>query len=142
MGRLHTASAVLVASAVIGLCAGCGAAKPPDPLGLIEGALAQQYFDAHHAIPSNQEEDLLGREAQGMLARIEAMPAPPAVARAPQVDTRTVQTAQGAAAVDEALLAAYILHFRTLPDPYAQSQLAALAGTASSGPLPLAGGAG
>lgn len=133
LGRLRLAAVSLLAPLLL---AACGAAKPPDPLGLIQGALAQEYFDSHHAIPSTQEETLLGREAQGMLSRIEAMPAPAAAAAAPAVDVATVRATHGAAAVDEALLAAYILHFHAAPDANAQSQLAVLAGS-GEGPLPV-----
>ncbi len=141
MRRLRTASAAVLTSALLGLCAGCGASRAPDPLNLIVAGLTQQYFDAHHAFPSTQEQNLLGRQARGLLARVLAMPAPRAAPRPPQVDTAAIHAAHGAAAVDQALLAAYIIHFRALPGAYAQSQIATLAGTATDGPLPVAHGA-
>lgn len=126
-------SAALVAST------GCGGAtQPTDPLSLIQGALAQQYFDAHHTIPSNQQENLLAREAKGMLAHIYTLPPPPSAATTPQVDIRAVRDAHGSDAVDLALLATYILHFGALPDDYTQSQIGILAGSGGA-PLPVIG---
>lgn len=125
-----------LASGALVLSAGCGHVAT-DPLGLIEGALSQQYFDAHHAFPSDQEDDLLARQAKAMLARVYGMPSPPPAAASPQVDTQAVKNAHGGDAVDEALLAVYILHFGALPDDYTQSQIALLAGTSGGAPLPI-----
>ena len=125
------------AACAVGLMlVGCGAAKPANPLHLIEASLAQEYFDLHHALPSTQEEHLNARLAHGMLARLYSMPPPSRPGKAPRVDLRRLRSAQGRAAVDEALLAAYILHFGALPPGSAQAQIALLAGS-GRGPLPV-----
>ena len=127
-------------AATVGLLAlaACGAAKPADPLSLVQGALSQQYFDDHHALPSNAEENLLARQATGLLNRVYGMPAPEPAGNSPRVDTQSVRAAHGSDAVDEALLAAYILHFGVVPDAYTQSQIAVLSGS-SGAPLPIVG---
>jgi len=138
--RAHRMAVFLAAlgSAALVLASGCGGTKvTTDPLGLVEGALSQQYFDGHRSFPSSQQESLFAREAQAMLARVYGLPAPQIAGVAPKVDLQAVRNAHGGDAVDVALLAVYILHFGALPDDYTQSRLALLAGASGGAPLPV-----
>ncbi len=117
------------------LLAGCGQSTP-GPAALVQGALAQQYFETHHAIPSNAVERQLGQEAQGLLRRVDALP-PPNAATHPKVDVHRVQATHGAAGVAEALLAAYITHFGGTPAPALRVRIASWIGASPQLPLPV-----
>ncbi len=130
--RLVMAILLVAASA---LAAACGQADPK-PLALVEGALAQQYFETHHAIPSNRVDRQIGQEAQGLVRRIDALP-PPVATTHPQLDVHRVQTTHGAAGVVEALFAAYITHFGGPPTPPQRARIAAWIGASPQLPLPV-----
>lgn len=115
--------------------AACG--RPaPNPLALVEGALAQEYFQTHHAIPPNRVDQQIGQEAQGLIRRVDALP-PPAATTHPQVDVQRVQATHGSAGVAEALLAVYITHFGGTPAPLVRRRIAAWIGASPQLPLPL-----
>jgi len=121
------------------LCA-CGrAAAPPDPHALLQGALAQQYFDAHRALPGDAEETQLGQEATGLLTSVYALPAPARSSQALPIAVSSIEQADGDTAVQEALLAAYVLHFGAVPSDPARSAIQNLAGSGGEAPIPVIG---
>jgi hypothetical protein len=138
--RLRVPAAAAAALLIALGAAGCGrGAVPVDAQSLVEGALAQQFFDSHHQIPSNQQEATFGQEASGMLQRVYALPAPPPLPEPLPIDVNAVRQAGGQAGVQEALLAAYVLHFHALPDGAARQAIQTLVGAAGEAPIPVVG---
>jgi hypothetical protein len=137
-GRCRPAVSLLVAGVSL-LSAACGGTPAPDPAALVQGALAQQYFDEHRALPDDRTEAQLAKVAQGLLERVYALPAPPPGPGPIAVDVRKIREARGSSGVEEALLAAYILHFHAIPDDATRAWIAALVGGPVDVALPVLG---
>ncbi len=136
--RWRFLAAVALCPAVLWAATACGSAATDAP-SLVQGALAQQYFDQHHAIPSNQAESQLSALTTGLLDRVYALPAPAPSAQPIHIDVAFIKQTHGDAGVQEALVAAYILHFRALPDDVGRQKIADLIGNGSETPIPVPG---
>ncbi len=116
--------------------AACGSSTPT-ATDLVQGALAQRYFDQNHAIPSNEAESQLTALTTGLLTRVYALPPPAPSAQPLPIDVALIKQTHGDAGVQEALLAAYVLHFHGVPDDVARQQIADLMGNGAETPIPV-----
>ncbi len=134
--RGSAAAAALLLATLLPTVAACDSGTPQAG-DLVQGALAQQYFDQNHAIPSNDAEKQLTALTNGLLSRVYALPTPAPTATPMPIDVALIKQTHGDAGVQEALLAAYVLHFRAVPDDIARQQIANLMGDGSETPIPI-----
>ena len=136
LGRSSASAVALALAALLPLTTAC-ASSPPSATDLVQGALAQRYFDQNRAIPSNEVESQLAALTNGLLTRVYALPPPTPSAVPLPIDVGLIKQTHGDAGVQEALLAAYIMHFHGVPDDVARQEIANLMGNGGEAPIPV-----